>query len=268
MADQTGKDVPETGRKRARRKESGSQTEDNEDNETCGGCRNMADTIIEMNRKLDLVLARMEEIYTIKEKQKQLEKVNADLEKSLEFAHESIKILAVRVDTQAKTISELEKGVNNLRKSASFEKERAIKLESHSRRNNLIFYGVPEEVNETSIKTESLLYSFLEDEMKLKEDDIDGISIERAHRLGKRNANGEKPRPIIAKFSFHKNKELILSNARSLAGTVFGISQDFPREIVEIRRGLVRVLKDAKKEGRDAKLVYDKLYINGQRYIP
>lgn len=92
--------------------------------------------------------------------------------------------------------------------------------------------------------------------------------MERAHRLGKRNANGEKPRPIIAKFSFYKNKELVLSNARSLAGTAFGISQDFPREIVEIRRGLVRVLKDAKKEGRDAKLVYDKLYINGQRYIP
>ena len=72
MADQTGNDVPETGRKRARRKESGSQTEDNEGNETCGGCRNMADTIIEMNRtrKLDLVLARMAEIDAIKEKQK------------------------------------------------------------------------------------------------------------------------------------------------------------------------------------------------------
>ena len=63
--------------------------------------------------------------------------------------------------------------MTNLRKSASFEKERAIKLESHNRRNNLIFYGVPEEVNETSVKTESLLYSFLEDELKLKEDDID-----------------------------------------------------------------------------------------------
>ena len=261
MAEQTGNEVPETGRKRARRKKSGSQTEDNEVNETCGGCRNMADTIIEMNRKLDLVLARMEEIDAIKEKQKQLEKANADLEKSLEFAHESI-------DTQAKTISELEKGVKNLTKRASFEKERAIKLENHSRRNNLIFYGIPEEMNENSAKTESLLLSFLEDELKLKEDDIDGISIERAHRLGKRNANVEKPRPIIAKFSFYKNRELILSNARSLAGTVFGISQDFPREIVEIRRGLVRVLKDAKKEGPDAKLVYDKLYINGQRYIP
>ena len=103
-----------------------------------------------------------------------------------------------------------------------------MKLESHSRRNNLIFFGIPEEVNETSAKTESLLYSFLGDELVFKEDDIDEISIERAYRLGKRNVNGEKPRPIIAKLSFYKNKEFILSNARILAGTVFGISQDFP----------------------------------------
>ena len=97
MTDQTGNKVPETGRKRARIKESGSQTEDNE---SCGGCRNMADTTTEMNRKLDLVLARMEEIDEIKEKQKQLEKVSAEQEKSLKFAHESIKILTVQVDAQ------------------------------------------------------------------------------------------------------------------------------------------------------------------------
>ena len=95
----------------------------------------------------------------------------------------------------------------------------------------------------------------------MEEEDIDGISVERAHRLGKQNANGDKPRPIIAKFTFHKDKELILSNARFLAGSDFGISQDFPREIVQIRKELVKVLKEAKKDGHDAKLVYDKLYI-------
>ena len=95
MTDQTGNKVPETGRKRASRKKSGSQTEDNE---SCSGCRNMADTITEMNRKLDLVLARVEETDEIKEKQKRLEKVSAELGKSLEFAHESIKILTVQVD--------------------------------------------------------------------------------------------------------------------------------------------------------------------------
>ena len=33
-------------------------------------------------------------------------------------------------------------------------------------------------------------------------------------------------------------------------------------------KGLIKVLKDAKKEGCKAKLVYDKLYIDGQRYRP
>ena len=99
--------------------------------------------------ELDQVLARMEETDEIKEKQKQSKEVSAELEKSLEFAHESIRILIVQVDAQAKTISELEKGVNKLTKSASFEKARAIKLESHSGRNNLIFFGILEEVNET-----------------------------------------------------------------------------------------------------------------------
>ena len=64
MTDQTGNKVPETVRERARRKEPGSQTEDNE---RCDSCRNTADTITEMNRKLDLVLARMKEIDEIKE---------------------------------------------------------------------------------------------------------------------------------------------------------------------------------------------------------
>ena len=41
----------------------------------------------------------------------------------------------------------------------------------------MIFFGIPEEVNEASAKTKSLLESFLGDELKLKEDDIDGISI-------------------------------------------------------------------------------------------
>ena len=35
--------------------------------------------------------------------------------------------------------------MNNLTNNSNFEKERKIKLESNSRRNNFIFYGIPEE---------------------------------------------------------------------------------------------------------------------------
>ena len=221
-----------------------------------------------MNRKLYLALARTAEINGIITKQKQLENTNADLEKSLEFVQESIEALSERVAAQEKKISELEKGVNELTKNAKLEKERAIKLESHSRRNNLTFYGIPEGKNENSSNTESTLFSFMENNLKLKEEDIDEISIGRVHRLGKQNASDGKPQPIIAKFTFHKNKQFILSNACTLAGTDFRISQDFPREMVEIRRGLVNVLKEEKKRGRNAKLIYEKLCIDGRLYKP
>ena len=101
----------------------------------------------------------------------------------------------------------------------------------------------------------------------MAEEETNEIPIAPAHRLGKIREDN-KPRPIIAKFSFHKDKERILSSACTLAGTNYGISQDFPREIVEIRKDLVKVMKEAKKKGQDTKLVYDKLYIDGRRWLP
>ena len=147
-------------------------------------------------------------------------------------------------------------------KTVTFEHECTIKLESHSRRNNLIFYNISGEENESTAMTEDTLYIFMEEKLKMEEEASD-ICIERAHRLGKRK-DDNKPRPIIAKFNFHEDKEHILFIAYKLAGTGLGISQDFPQET----RRLVKVLKDAKKEGREAKLVYDKLYIDGQRNSP
>ena len=141
-----------------------------------------------------------------------------------------------------------------------------IKLESHSRRNNLIFYNIPEVRQESSATTETL-YRNLEQNLDKAEEETIEIPIERVHRLGKIREDN-KPRPIIAKFSFHKDKERILSSARTLAGTNYGISQDFPREIVEMRKVLVKVMKEARKKGQDTKLVYDKLYMNGTRYRP
>ena len=40
----------------------------------------------------------------------------------------------------------------------------------------------------------------------------------------------------------------MLSNAFELAGTGFRISQDFPQEIVNKRKGLIKVMKEARKE--------------------
>ena len=130
------------------------------------------------------------------------------------------------------------------------------------------FSRIPEKEDETASKSESILRNVMEVRLKLNKEDANGISFERVRRVGKPSTSEGKPRPIIAKFTFHRDKEFVLSKAKNLRGTDFGIARDFPKEIVDERRRLVPFLKDAKENGQVAKLIYDKLYINGQRFKP
>ena len=165
----------EAGRKR-KRTTTGSQTDED-------SSKHLVDTLEEINHKL--------------------EKENASLKESLEFAHNSIEDLTKRVETEETALSKLTKDVNAMIKAVTFERECTIKLESHSRRNNLIFYNISGEENESTTMTEDTLYIFMEEKLKMEEEAGD-ICIERAHRLGKRK-DDNKPRPIIAKFTFHED---------------------------------------------------------------
>ena len=100
----------------------------------------MAESIAEMKAKLDSVLSCIEDIKEPKQKQRSLEEKNKQLEASLEFAHTSTKELREKVAVQDEAIDELKKGVKSLTKQVAYEKERAIKLESNNRRNNLNFF--------------------------------------------------------------------------------------------------------------------------------
>ena len=137
-----------------------------------------------------------------------------------------------------------------------------MKLESHSRRNNLNFFNIPEREDETATKCESILRNFMDVRLMLNKEDANDISFERVHRVRKPRASEGKPRPLIAKFTFHRDKEFVLSNSKNLRGTDFAIARDFPKEIDDERRRLVPFSKDAKETGQDAKLNYKKLYIN------
>ena len=223
----------------------------------------MAESITEMKAKLDSVLSCIEDVKELKQKQTILEEKNKQLEASLEFAHTSIKELREKMAVQDEAINELKKGVKSLTKQAAYEKERVIKLESHSRHNKLNFFNIPEKKDESFEKSETILRNFMVAELKISREDVDDISFERVHRIGK-----SKPRPLIVKFTYHKDKEFVLSQAKNLRDTKFAVARDFSREVVDKRKLLLPTLKDAKKKGHTATLVYDKLYINGQLYRP
>ena len=59
---------------------------------------------------------------------------------------------------------------------------------------------------------------------------------------------------------------MIMSNARKLSGKSFGISADFPKEIMERRKRKMQQYKKAKADGKQvlfSKAEPDKLFIGG-----
>ena len=145
-----------------------------------------------------------------------------------------------------------ERVVNELHNTSQVNKDRinmltykSIDSEARQRRNNLLFWGIPENLSEDCVST---LNAFLTDRLHL---DPDAIFIQRAHRLGKirqrsHRAGQPKHRPIIAAFRDYPDAELILSNADKLRGTSCGINRDYPQEIVNARKPLFKDKKDLK----------------------
>ena len=74
------------------------------------------------------------------------------------------------------------------------------------------------------------------------------------------------PKPIFARFSHYQDKDYVRSLRKKLKGTSIGFSDDFPKEIEEIRRKLYKVLKKAQQDKQKAFFNFDKLIINGQIY--
>ena len=82
-----------------------------------------------------------------------------------------------------------------------------VDLEDRSRRNNLRFDGIKEHENESWEDCKNKIYDLLENKIEV---DIENVVIKRAHQTGKKNKN--RFRPIVAQFSFYKDKMNILNN--------------------------------------------------------
>ncbi|XP_075547628.1 uncharacterized protein LOC142582112 [Dermacentor variabilis] len=131
--------------------------------------------------------------------------------------------------------------------------------ENRTRRNNLVFYGLPETTPESYAQSEQLIIKHCREHLDIH---IDTKEIERAHRLG-RHSN-DKPRPIITKFTFFKTKETVLSSARKLKGTNYSIGEDFSRAVRIARSQLVAF---ARKQSAPFNLRYKTLHIGPKRYV-
>jgi hypothetical protein len=104
---------------------------------------------------------------------------------------------------------------------------KSLDLEARSRRNNLIFGGLPEIKDEDCHST---IANFLSEHLGIDQ----CPTMPRVHRLGRYKKGSN--RPIIAFFLDSRDTEYVVSRAKMLKGTNFNINRDFPKEIASARK--------------------------------
>lgn len=177
-----------------------------------------------------------------------------DIEKGLEFQSHT-------VDTLESQKCQMQRTIDSLHKQMKTQTEDLLDLQCRSMRDNLLFYGIPEVQGENCI---NVIHKFCEEKLNMP-DASEKIKIDRAHRFGRRDQRTGN-RPIVAKFNFYQDRDEIKSKGKQLGGTTFGISEQFPAEIARRRRVLMPKFKQAKREMKNARLIKDKLYIDGAMY--
>ena len=268
------KGAAEKGRKRTREGSSQTDDEDASDQHHKQGCQNCLETNSKLSgieEKLNTLLTILPELEFYKQRITLLEEENKSLQTSLENSQAEIEDLrAIVGDVKLK-----QEAANTA--CEGFERElkelhrRHVKLECHSRRGNMKFFGIQERENETNKDTELALREFMRTKLKIPPADEENIHFDRVHRISSRhsqsNRRNPKPRPIIVRPTDFQDKFLIKSFIKNLPrGTGFGISDDFPKEVDEVRKLLYPILKAAKREKKAAYFNVEKLIIDGALY--
>lgn len=188
-----------------------------------------------------------------------------ELKSAVDFTNKLMEDLKKENELLKTNVSTLQTTTEKLCKENKQMKAELLDLKCRSMRNNIVVMGVKEEETENYTVTENLLKQFMKKELKMSDEQVADVEIERAHRIG-RKKDPKKPRPIVARFLNFKMKMSVLERGRELKGTSLSINEQFPQEILERRRVLYPIMKSNRAQNIKVRLTMDKLYINNQLF--
>jgi hypothetical protein len=214
-----------------------------------------------MARTLDMAVRRMEETnkqqtnsfnHRVDDMEDKIFQRLSRIEDKQTEIQENVSDLHVRCETLAAQNDDLQRDVDFLKRKNDY-------MENQSRRNNLVFIGIPPSRNKSESwqDCEAKVLDVIYNGMYIEED----IQIERAHRVGK---------AVVAKFLSYRQKTLVLSHARDLKNTrdysrVF-VREDFSQPVREQRKKLAQLQRQLRQRGHNPKLRFDKLLDDGALY--
>ncbi|CAB4044117.1 unc-13-like C, partial [Paramuricea clavata] len=188
------------------------------------------------------MMTRLNKLDSIESRVMTFEEELRDMRASIEYAHGDIKELKDESEARKKSENLAKQKLEKLEKENELLSKSIVDLKARSMRDNLIFYNLPETKEEN---TTDIIHNLLEEKLGVENVRRD-IKIDRSHRLGKPRSGESKPQPIVARFNYFQDREQILKNAKKLKGSNLGIGEQFPEEIVKIRKELYPELKRAK----------------------
>ena len=193
------KEAAERSRKRTRERSSEKNEEDASDQRHKQGCKKCLKTtnsrLSGIEEKLNMLLAILPALETYNKRINFLEEENKALQTSLEYSQAEIEDLKAIVDDvkfkqeTANTSSvRMERELNELHRQH-------VKLECHSRRGNMKFYGIKEHENETNNDTELTLREFIRTKLTIPPVDEENIHFDQVHRILSRRSQSNDRSP-------------------------------------------------------------------------
>ena len=209
---------------------------------------------------------------------KDLRKEVAEIKLSLQFSQSKFDDATLKMDVIEKRINSSEHDIKDSFDQIECMEDNLEYLENHSRRNNVKIFGIAEDkqTEKSWDDTEKVVKDTLSDKLGI----TDNLEIERCHRVGNPNksqrgnknshfgSRNDDPRPIVVKFLKWKDKEKVLQMARSQKPENVKFVADYAKRTLDRRREKVPQLIEARKKGKIAYFVMDKLMIRDKPLEP
>jgi uncharacterized protein YoxC len=207
----------------------------------------------------------------VKESMSNVNATNESIQKDTKKIYDKLNAIDQSLYDKDKKYNELLRTVNSLN-------ERLNKLESYSRRDNLLFNGIQEAPSGTKESVDDCAWKVREVlENHLGIENAKQMRFVRCHRVGTppstRAGPGSpgRPRAIICKFHWYGDRQLVWQSKNKLKGTKIIIQEDFPKEILDRRKLLLPIMYAARKQNLTSYLAVDKLHVitrtdNGEKH--
>ena len=185
-----------------------------------------------------------------------------DLQESFSFFSAELSTINDRSTTLRHEITEQQVTMEAQREKIENLQHLLNESQRFSRGFNLRFVGIPEEKDPQKENCIHKIEQLIEDHLKIT------VDIENAHRTGRPDPNGGKPRHIIAKFLRRPQRMNILRQKNALKNAQILVFEDLIFSDLESRRTLRPAAQEAYNRGQKVRFIKGDLFVDGRKFIP